>query len=196
MAGSFLDGAPVLRVSARTGAGLDELRAALLCAGARGARAPGARACCGCRSTASSRCKGFGTVVTGTLVAGSLDVGEELEVLPSGQRARVRGLQVHGEAAPHAWTPERARRVNLAGVETSDLARGDVLVRPGTLRATSMLDVELSLLAGRQAARGRALACASTSRARRCSRACACSSPARSRRAAARSRSCGSRRKP
>ena len=142
--GSFLAGAPVLRVSARTGAGLAELRAALLSL-AREAPVRPARGLLRLPIDRVFSIKGFGTVVTGTLVAGSLEVGEELEALPSGQRARVRGIQVHGEAAPTVNAGTRTA-LNLAGVETSDLARGDVLVRPGTLRATSMLDVELSLL--------------------------------------------------
>jgi selenocysteine-specific elongation factor len=91
--------------------------------------------------------KGFGTVVTGTLVAGELAAGEEVVALPSGRRARVRGLQVHGEPVESAPSGTRTA-VNLGGVEVEDLARGEVLVRPGTLRATSMLDAELSLLAG------------------------------------------------
>ncbi len=98
--------------------------------------------------------KGFGTVVTGTLVAGELRSGEELEILPSGRRARVRGLQVHGESVERALAGTRTA-VNLAGVEVEDVARGHVLVRPGTLRPTSMLDVELSLLARRASAAGR-----------------------------------------
>jgi selenocysteine-specific elongation factor len=142
--GSFLAGAPVLRVSARTGAGLTELRAALLSL-ARQAPARSARGLLRLPIDRVFTIKGFGTVVTGTVVAGSLETGEELEVLPSGRRARVRGIQVHGEASPAVNAGTRAA-LNLAGVETSELARGDVLARPGTLRATSMLDVELSLL--------------------------------------------------
>jgi selenocysteine-specific elongation factor len=89
--------------------------------------------------------KGFGAVVTGTLVAGTLTVGEEVEAMPSGRRARVRGLQVHGELVERSVAGTRTA-VNLAGVETEDLARGLVLVRPGSFHATSMLDVELDLL--------------------------------------------------
>ena len=74
--------------------------------------------------------KGFGTVVTGTLVAGELAVGDEVEVLPSGRRARVRGLQVHGEPVERAVAGTRTA-VNLAGVEVEELARGEVLARPG-----------------------------------------------------------------
>jgi len=90
--------------------------------------------------------KGFGVVVTGTLVAGELATGEEVEALPSGRRARVRGLQVHGETVERAAAGTRTA-VNLAG-EVEGLARGEVLARPGTLRATSMIDALVSLLPG------------------------------------------------
>src|SRR5262249_42737233 len=90
--------------------------------------------------------KGFGTVVTGTVVAGSLAVGDELELLPAGLRTRARGLQTHGAVVEAAAAGQRAA-VNLAGLERADVARGDVLVRPGTLRASSLLDVSISLLA-------------------------------------------------
>jgi selenocysteine-specific elongation factor len=91
--------------------------------------------------------KGFGTVVTGTLVSGSLATGDELELLPSRRRARVRGLQIHGASVDRATAGHRTA-VNLAGVEVGDVSRGDVLVRPGTLEATSVIDVAVSLLPG------------------------------------------------
>ena len=144
VAGSFLAGAPVVRFSARTGEGLPELRAALLAL----AQATPARPAQGLLRLPIDRVftiKGFGAVVTGTLVAGTLTVGEEVEAMPSGRRARVRGLQVHGTLVERAVAGTRTA-VNLAGVETEELARGFVLVRPGSLHATSMLDVELELL--------------------------------------------------
>jgi selenocysteine-specific elongation factor len=151
VAGSFLDGRPVVCVSARTGEGLDELRTALLAL----ARQAPARSTAGLLRLPIDRVfslKGFGTVVTGTLSGGELADGEEVEVLPSGRRVRVRGLQVHGAAV--ALVPAGTRTAaNLAGVDVEELARGDVLVRPGTLRATSMLDVEITLLAGARALR-------------------------------------------
>ena len=145
-AGSFLEGAPVLRVSSRTGQGLDALRAELRrMAGETPSRAAG-----GLVRLPIDRAfvlKGFGTVVTGTLVAGTIAAGDELEILPAGRRVRVRGLQVHGAAAARVEAGHRAA-VNLAGIEVADVARGDVLTRPGTLRATSIVEAELSLLAG------------------------------------------------
>ena len=90
--------------------------------------------------------RGFGTVVTGVLVGGELSVGDEVEALPSAHRGRVRGLQVHGEAVGVARAGTRTA-VNLGGVEVEDLGRGEVLIAPGTMSATSMIDVEISLLA-------------------------------------------------
>ena len=145
VAGSFLDGRPVVRVSSKTGEGLDALRTALLAL----ARESKARPADGLLRLPVDRVfslKGFGTVVTGTLAGGELADGEELLALPSGRRVRVRGLQVHGEAVDLARAGTRTA-ANLAGAEVESLARGDVLVRAGTLRATSILDVELSLLA-------------------------------------------------
>ena len=144
--GSFLDPAhsPIVAVSALTGVGLEDLRTAL----AKVATEVPAR-----DSTALARLpidrvftmKGFGTVVTGTLVSGTIRKEEELEVSPTGMRLRVRGVQVHGEAAEQAIAGQRTA-LNLAGVSTDDLARGMVLAPPDTLHSTSRLDVSLSLL--------------------------------------------------
>jgi selenocysteine-specific elongation factor len=154
VAGSFLEGAPVLRLSARTGEGLPALREALA---ALAARAP-ARPAGGLLRLPVDRAftlRGFGTVVTGTLVSGRLVVGDELELLPSARACRVRGLHVHGAAVEAVEAGNRAA-VNLAGVEVGDVSRGDVLVRPGTLRASRLLDVELALLAGERPLRDQA----------------------------------------
>jgi selenocysteine-specific elongation factor len=146
--GSFLDPAqaPIVAVSAKTGAGLEELRREL----ARVAAEVPAK-----DSTALLRLpidrvftmKGFGTVVTGTLIGGAVRKEEELEVLPGGRRVRVRGVQVHGQPAEQAIAGERTA-LNLAGVATEDLARGLTLAPPATLRATQRVDVSLMLLPG------------------------------------------------
>jgi selenocysteine-specific elongation factor len=144
--GSFLEAAPVLKVSARTGEGIAELREALRVAAGSPTLRPGG----GLLRLPVDRVftlRGFGTVVTGTLISGTLALGDELEVLPPGRRVRVRGLQVHGAAVTDVAAGHRAA-INLAGVEVADLSRGDVIVRPGTLRPTFILDAVLSLLGG------------------------------------------------
>ena len=148
--GSFLDttldGAqsPMVAVSSLTGAGLDELKSAL----ARVAFEVAAK-----NSAALARLpidrvftmKGFGTVVTGTLVAGTIRKEEELELFPAGRRVRVRGVQVHGSSADAAVAGQRTA-LNLAGVTTEELARGMTLATADTFHSTSRVDVLLSLL--------------------------------------------------
>ncbi|MDY6834527.1 MAG: selenocysteine-specific translation elongation factor [Chloroflexota bacterium] len=88
---------------------------------------------------------GFGTVVTGTLIEGSLSAGQEVEILPTGGRYRVRGLQTHKRKVKEA-SPGARVAVNLSGIEAEELHRGDVLTVPGWLRPTRALDVKLRLI--------------------------------------------------
>jgi len=90
---------------------------------------------------------GFGTVVTGTLQDGALQVGQEVEIVPRNIRARIRGLQSHKRGVAQG-EPGGRLAVNLAGVAKSELSRGDVVTRPGQLRPTVALDVRLDVLAG------------------------------------------------
>jgi selenocysteine-specific elongation factor len=152
--GSFLEGAPILRLSARTGQGLEALRDALRTLAQAVPPRPGE----GLLRLPVDRAftlRGFGTVVTGTLVSGTLAVGEEIEVLPAGRRARVRGLQVHGAPAERVAAGHRTA-ANLSGLDVHDLTRGDVITRPGTLRATSIVEAELTLLPGERALKDQA----------------------------------------
>ncbi|MBV9928404.1 MAG: selenocysteine-specific translation elongation factor [Acidobacteria bacterium] len=145
VAGSFLEGAPVVAASARTGQGIEELkevlRAAALAAPERSgdevARLPVDR---------SFTMRGFGAVATGTLVAGEIREGEELELLPTGTRVRVRGLQVHGASVHEARAGQRTA-VNLGGVETAGVERGMVLAPVGRLRPTQIMDARVTVLA-------------------------------------------------
>jgi selenocysteine-specific elongation factor len=89
---------------------------------------------------------GFGTVVTGTLVGGSLKVGQEVEVQPQGLKARIRGLQTHQHSVAVAQPGSRVA-VNLTSVAVEDLQRGDVITIPGWLRPTTLVDVRLQALA-------------------------------------------------
>jgi selenocysteine-specific elongation factor len=142
--GTFLEGAPVVAVSAKTGAGLDELRATL----ARLAASVPARGTDALPRLPIDRVftiKGFGTVVTGTLAAGALAVDDRVEVFPRGLVAKVRGLQVHGHAVERAVAGQRTA-VNLQGLERAAVERGDVIGHAGTLAAATLVDVALEVL--------------------------------------------------
>ena len=143
--GTSLAGAEVLPVSAITGRGLDELRSALdgLLDGAEPRSDQGRPRLPIDRVFTMS---GFGTVVTGTLVDGSLSVGDELEVVPRGRVVRVRGLQRHSQSVDAA-SPGSRVAANLTGVEKSDLARGDVLAPPHTLQSTRRVDAHVRVVA-------------------------------------------------
>lgn len=144
VAGTFLEGAPVCRVSSVTGEGLDDLLQTV----DRLLEETEPK-----DTTAFARLPidrafvrpGFGTVVTGTLVAGTIRQGDRLELLPLGLDVRVRGLQVHGEPVEQAQAGQRVA-VNLAGIERSDVKRGHVLCAPGALRPTTSFAGRLHLL--------------------------------------------------
>ncbi len=145
VAGSFLEGAPVLRVSSRTGSGIDELKQTLAKLAAK-AQERDDRAVARLPIDRVFTIKGFGTVVTGTLIAGQIRAGDELELLPSAnRRARARSLQVHGQATQEAHAGERTA-INLQGLEVAEIERGQALASAGRLQASSMLDVRLHLL--------------------------------------------------
>src|SRR5271157_3706556 len=144
--GSFLDPAnsPIIPVSSKTGAGLDQLKTEL----ARLAAEVPAK-----DSTAVFRLpidrvftmKGFGTVVTGTLITGTVHKEQEVEVHPAGKRLRVRGVQVHGKQADEAIAGQRTA-LNLPGIETTELARGMMLTPPQMFTPVTRLGVQLDLL--------------------------------------------------
>ena len=137
-------GAPVVRVSAVTGAGLDALRREL----GRVLQLLPPR-----RNRARPRLpidrvfslSGLGTIVTGTLSDGAFGVGDGVEILPGGLAARVRGLQTHKRQV-ETGAPGSRLAINLSGVSVEDLHRGDVVARPGTLQASTLIDVQFKLL--------------------------------------------------
>jgi len=145
--GSFLDAsqAPIIPVSALTGAGLEDLKRAMIAAASQ-VPARDSRALARLPIDRVFTMKGFGTVVTGTLISGTIRKEEEFEVFPTGRRVRVRGVQVHGRSADQATAGQRTA-LNLAGASTDDLARGMMLAPPETFVATRKIDVKLSLLA-------------------------------------------------
>jgi len=142
--GSFLESAMLVPVSAKTGEGLqalkDELRRLALVVTPKPEdlpfRLPIDRAFV---------MKGFGTVVTGTLVAGRIGKDSEVEIYPLGRRVRVRGIEVHNAAAQTALAGQRTA-VNLPGLEAKEISRGMVLAPPGLFQATTRLDCRLNLL--------------------------------------------------
>ncbi len=154
VAGSFLEGAAVVPVSAVTGAGLEELRREL----ARVAREVAEKNAKGAFRLPVDRVftvKGFGTVATGTLISGAVAKEQEVEVYPGGRRLRVRGVQVHGSSAGRAVAGQRTA-VNLADIEAAELTRGDVLSEPGRFRAVKHLDCRVDLLGSAKALKHRA----------------------------------------
>jgi len=138
-------GSPILPVCAATGAGLEALSTALA---ALAGRVRGRDEALLLRLPVDRvfTMKGFGTVVTGTLVAGSLTAGETVELLPSGKRSPVKGLQVHNESVAQAGAGHRVA-VNLPALSKRDIARGDLLTKPGALEPTSILDLYCRILA-------------------------------------------------
>ncbi len=144
LAGTALEGAPVVRVSARTGQGLEELVAMLQEVLERVEPRPD-RGRPRLWVDRVFTISGFGTVVTGTLLDGTLEVGQEVTVLPQELRARIRGLQTHKTKIDRAVPGSRVA-VNLSGVSKSDLARGSLVTLPGWLRPTLLVDVRLDYL--------------------------------------------------
>jgi selenocysteine-specific elongation factor len=142
--GSFLERAPIVPVSAKTGAGLTELRKALHSVAteisgkdaARYFRLPIDRA---------FAMKGFGTVVTGTLISGGVSAEDEVELFPEGRRLRVRGVQSGGKSVERAIAGQRTA-VNLAGIDHAEVKRGMTLAAPGHFRKTRRTDAHLTLL--------------------------------------------------
>ncbi len=139
--GTFLEGKPVFQVSAYTGQGIPELRQAL---GelVRKVEEKSLRTPFRLPIDRVFSVDGFGTVVTGTLIEGAVNVGDPVEVMPEGLEARVRNLQVHGKDVDTAFAGQRVA-VNLAGIKKAELDRGDTVAWPKSVRTTRMLDVRL-----------------------------------------------------
>ena len=151
VAGSFLEGAPVVPVSSVTGAGLDDLRREL----ARVAGDVPEKNAAGHFRLPIDRVfsvKGFGPVATGTLISGSVAKEQEVELYPAGRRLRVRGVQVHGSNAGRAVAGQRT----AINADLGDAARGHVLSEPGAFRVVTQIDCRLQLLASAKPLKHRA----------------------------------------
>lgn len=146
LGGTFLEYSPICRVSSVTGEGLEELKQMLdrltLTVMSRDSQAP-------LRLPVDRvfSISGFGTVITGTLVQGKIRVGETVEALPPGRKARVRNLQVFGRNVDEARAGQRVA-VNLSGLEKSQLERGSVICHPGYFHLSSLIDASLKILPG------------------------------------------------
>ncbi len=152
--GSFLEAAPMVAVSARTGAGLEDLRRQL----ARSAEAVPVKDATRHFRLPIDRAfamKGFGTVVTGTLISGAVNAEDEVELLPSHKALRVRGLHSGGERIERAVAGQRTA-VNLAGIEREEIERGMVLAPAGIFAATDRLDARVMLLRSAKPLKNRA----------------------------------------
>ena len=142
--GTVLENAPIVRVSARSGVGLDELVKALQEILSEHPHRPDL----GRPRLPIDRVftlPGFGTIVTGTLMDGQLSVGDMVEILPPGIQSRVRGLQTHKQAENKAL-PGGRTAVNISGVSVGQIGRGNVLVHPNTFEPTKMIDVWCTLI--------------------------------------------------
>ena len=143
-ASELLPQATIVPCSARTGAGIEDVRAAL---DDVAGRLPARDASAGAPLLHVDRAftiRGAGTVVTGTLWAGTIAPGDRLELLPAGTPVRVRAVQIHDEPVERADAGQRVA-VNLVGVERRDVARGDVIAAPGAVEPSLVLDCDLTL---------------------------------------------------
>jgi len=152
--GSFLEGAPVLGVSAKTGAGLPELKKAL-CQEAQKIAEKQTERYFRLPIDRSFAVKGFGTVVTGTLISGQIVPGDEVELLPEKKLLRVRGVQTGGKTVDRAEAGRRTA-VNLAGIEHNAVQRGMVIAAPHRFMKARRVDAQMELLANAPPLKNRA----------------------------------------
>jgi len=145
VAGSFLEGQPIVPVSSTTGAGIDDLRAAILQSVAAVENRDATTRVFRLPIDRVFTMKGFGSVITGTTYSGGVRVEDEVEVLPGTKRSRARAIQVHGEPRSEAAAGERTS-MNLADIPLEELHRGQQVLHPGTLRESQIITVRLDLL--------------------------------------------------
>ncbi len=146
--GTSIDGAPIVPVSARTGAGLPELLAAL---DEVAAEAESRQSSLPLRLPVDRvfTIAGAGTVVTGTLWSGTARRDDQVELMPSGKRGRIRSVQMHGQQAEKAVAGNRVA-LNIAGLEKDEISRGDIVAEPGTLTVTDRFDTRFTYLASEE----------------------------------------------
>ncbi|MDR3604472.1 MAG: selenocysteine-specific translation elongation factor [Syntrophaceae bacterium] len=142
--GTFLENAPMVRVSARTGEGIEELKEVIL----ELSRNAGQRSVHGLLRLPIDRVftlKGHGTVVAGTLISGTISTGDEIEILPQAIRSSVRSIESHKQFEQQSFPGQRVA-VNLRGIEQDEAHRGNVVTHPGEFRPSYIVDVKLTSL--------------------------------------------------
>ena len=144
LSGSFMEDAPIIRVSSYTGKNIEELKKLI---GEELEKIPERDILPGAFRLPVDRVftiEGHGTVITGTLMEGSVAVGDEIEIYPEETPVKVRNVQVHGENTDRAYAGQRTA-INLAGIKKSDVNRGDVLAAPGSLENSLMVDAAVEM---------------------------------------------------
>ena len=142
--GSFLEGKPVIPVSAATGEGIDELKAEIIAKCNRENKRREEKELFRLPVDRVFTMRGFGTVVTGTLMDGNVRVGDDVVIYPEGTKAKVRGIQTYGKDTDIAVAGQRTA-INLSGVSKEDIDRGDIVAYTDAVTVTSMIDTELSI---------------------------------------------------
>ena len=142
--GSFLDGKPVIPVSAVTGEGLEELRAEIIAKCDRKNKRREEKELFRLPVDRVFTMQGFGTIVTGTLMDGNVRIGDDVMIYPEGTKVKVRGIQTYGKETDIAVAGQRTA-INLTGVSKEDIDRGDIVAYPDAVTVTSIIDAELSI---------------------------------------------------
>lgn len=142
--GSFLEGKPVIPVSAATGEGIERLRGEIIAKCDRDNKRREEKELFRLPVDRVFTMQGFGTVVTGTLMDGSVKVGDDIFIYPEAAKAKVRGIQTYGRDTDTASAGQRTA-INLSGVSKDDIDRGDIAAYPGAVTVTSMIDTELTI---------------------------------------------------
>ena len=143
--GTFLENAPILPVSSYTGEGIDELRQAIVTMIEANDQIKNPNTPFRIPADRVFSIDGFGTVITGTLIEGQMNVGDPVTIYPSGIETKIRNLQVHSSDVQTAYAGQRVA-VNLAGLKKTDLNKGDVIAQQNSMHNTMMLDVKISIL--------------------------------------------------
>jgi len=142
--GSFLEGKPVIPVSAATGEGIERLHSEIIAKCDRDNKRREEKELFRLPVDRVFTMQGFGTVVTGTLMDGSVKVGDDIFIYPEAAKAKVRGIQTYGRDTDTASAGQRTA-INLSGVSKDDIDRGDIAAYPGAVTVTSMIDTELTI---------------------------------------------------